>query len=135
MMHRLLKKKEVMYAAIAVVILYAFFYAAGIGCPIKYFTGISCAGCGMTRAWIAAAKLNFKEAMDYHPLFWTVPEALATWFYRRHIRRKIFNTLVFILIAAFIVVYIYRMFNGGNSIVVFEPWKSVPARIFDIIFN
>ena len=29
-------------------------YVTGIGCPIKFWTGVSCPGCGMTRAWLAA---------------------------------------------------------------------------------
>ena len=50
-------------------------YVAGIGCPIKFATGISCPGCGLTRAWLEALQLHFDRAVAYHPLFWLVPVA------------------------------------------------------------
>ena len=40
---------EIISSAAAVVILYAIMYSLGITCPIKWLTGVSCAGCGMTR--------------------------------------------------------------------------------------
>ena len=42
----------------------------GVTCPILYFTGISCAGCGMSRAWMCLLHLDFAGAFYYHPLFW-----------------------------------------------------------------
>ena len=38
-------------------------------CPIKTIFGINCPSCGMTRAFIAAIKLDFRSAFQYHPLF------------------------------------------------------------------
>ncbi len=49
----------------------------GIGCPIKFATGVSCPGCGMTRAWLEALQLHFDRAFAYHPLFWLVPLVIA----------------------------------------------------------
>lgn len=48
-----------------------------IGCPIKFFTGLSCPGCGMFRAWTSFLTLHPLEAFAYHPLFWCVPIALV----------------------------------------------------------
>ena len=45
------------------------FYLTGIGCPIKFLTGISCPGCGMSRAWASVASLDFAKAFAFHPLF------------------------------------------------------------------
>ena len=39
-------------------------------CPIKLIFGINCPGCGMTRAFSAALRLDFKTAFQFHPLFW-----------------------------------------------------------------
>ncbi len=50
-----------------------FTHVSGIGCPIKWLTGISCAGCGMTRAIFYALQLQFGKAFYYHPLFWMMP--------------------------------------------------------------
>lgn len=43
------------------------------GCMIRSLTGIPCPGCGMSRAWLSALKLDFAAAFRCHPLFWTVP--------------------------------------------------------------
>ena len=52
-----MEKKEnrvhIVSAIAVVVLLYLVLEGFGITCPIKFLTGISCAGCGMSRAWIA----------------------------------------------------------------------------------
>ena len=35
--------------------------------------GIPCPGCGMTRAFFAALRLDFREAFRLHPMFWAMP--------------------------------------------------------------
>ena len=52
-------------------------YLLDLGCIFKTMTGLSCPGCGMTRAWLSALRLDFSAALAYHPLFWAVPIALA----------------------------------------------------------
>ncbi len=37
-------------------------------CPILYYTGIPCPGCGMTRALLRLLILDFAGAAAYHPL-------------------------------------------------------------------
>ncbi len=37
-------------------------------CPIKHMLGISCFGCGMTRAFISILKFDFPSAFMYNPL-------------------------------------------------------------------
>ena len=44
-------------------------YLLDIGCVFRLMTGIPCPGCGMTRAWLAALRLDFAAAFAYHPLF------------------------------------------------------------------
>lgn len=38
---------------------YAALLLSGITCPIKQWTGISCPGCGMTRAWLSVLHGDF----------------------------------------------------------------------------
>lgn len=38
-----------------------------IGCPFRLLTSIPCPGCGMTRAFIALASLDIKQAFSYNP--------------------------------------------------------------------
>ena len=44
-------------------------FALKIPCPIKFLTGISCPGCGMSRACLSALCLDFEQAFSYHPLW------------------------------------------------------------------
>ena len=76
-------KKQDLAALAAVAALYAALHFAGFGCPIKAVTGVSCAGCGMTRAWLAALAGDWAEAFFYHPLFWMVPPAVLVFFLRK----------------------------------------------------
>lgn len=48
-----------------------------VGCVFKLVTGLSCPGCGMTRAWLSALRLDLPAALAYHPLFWVAPVAIA----------------------------------------------------------
>ena len=43
------RRIEVITSVAAVVVLYVILESFGVTCPIKYITGISCAGCGCTR--------------------------------------------------------------------------------------
>ena len=70
--------REPLRLAIAIAACAALLTMLGIGCPIKFLTGISCPGCGMTRAWLSALHLHFAEAFAYHPLFWLVPAVVVT---------------------------------------------------------
>lgn len=96
----------------------------GVGCPIKFHTGVSCLGCGMTRAWISVLRLRFGDAFSYHPL-WPVP---LIWLIMFSCKKRLdrFNVWLFkavdiTFIAAFVIVYIMRMADPSDTIVVFEP--------------
>lgn len=52
-------------------------YLTDVGCVVRQVTGLACPGCGMTRAWLAALRLDLAAAVAYHPLFWVVPLAVA----------------------------------------------------------
>ena len=83
------RRIEVITSVAAVVVLYVILESFGVTCPIKYITGISCAGCGMSRAWMAFLQLDIAKAFAYHPLFWLVPIAgiVLLWLSFIHIRR------------------------------------------------
>ncbi len=127
-MHSFKHYREIICSAAAVILLYGAFALLGIGCPIRFFTGISCAGCGMTRALLAAARLDFKAAFYYHPLWWVLLPAALIFLRRRHYSKKTLNILLFIFIILFAIVYVYRMLSGDNDIVVFEPWNGLIMR-------
>lgn len=119
------RRKEIICSVAAIVLLYGAFAFSGIGCPIKFLTGISCAGCGMTRAWMAVLQGDLRAAWNYHPLFWTIPTALAVGFIRQRLNKKMLNISLFIFAAVFVIVYVYRLLDPADEIVVFAPWDGL----------
>ena len=104
----------------------------GVGCPIKYHTGVSCLGCGMTRAWISVLTLRFDEAFSYHPL-WPLPLICLILFYFKkrldHFNVWLFRAVNIVFIVAFVIVYIRRLADPLDTIVVFEPKNGFIYRI------
>lgn len=105
---------------VALVLVAIMLYVTGIGCPIKFATGISCPGCGMTRAWVAALHLRFGLAMAYHPLFWSVPLIFASVGLRSHLSTQVFQTCMVCFIAAFIGVWLVRLVLPHEANVLFS---------------
>ena len=135
MLHKHMKKRayslrtEAISAIAAVVILYIILESFGVTCPIKYLTGISCAGCGMSRAWISLLHLNLQDAFMYHPLFFLPPVALIIMLCKSKINIKFYKIFMFTIAGAFVIVYLYRMIAGNDNIVVFEPQNNIIFRI------
>lgn len=101
----------------------------GIGCPFKYLTGISDAGCGMSRAWMAVLHGAFTRAFYFHPLWPLPPLAVLLWLGQSHIPERLYRCLMGAVILAFLVVWIVRFFVPGQDIVVFEPWNGIVGRM------
>lgn len=85
-------------------------YVTGIGCPIKFWTGVSCPGCGMTRAWLAALSGHLDLAMAYHPLFWIVPLIVVTALFRERIPRRLYVVTLIVCMVALLIVWACRLF-------------------------
>lgn len=95
-------------------------HATGIGCPIKFLTGVSCPGCGLTRAWLAAFCLRFDLALAYHPLFWSVPLVAALLVCRERIPRTTIRIVATVAIAAFVVTWAVRLALPHEANVLFS---------------
>lgn len=106
----------------------------GIPCPIKWFTGISCPGCGMTRAFRCALRLDFPAAFGFHPLFFTVPLIFPLAALRKRFPRAV-KAVLWLLIAAFFTVYLYRLFEGTSSVVVWAPRSGFLYRAAATLLN
>lgn len=92
------------------------------GCPIKFFTGISCAGCGMSRACLQLLHLNFHEAFHYHPLvFCPIIFVIVFILTELGFPKKYAKAIYSVMAVLFLTVYVYRMISPDNNIVVFEP--------------
>lgn len=99
------------------VMLYTILAFLGAGCPIRLITGIPCAGCGMTRSVVSLIKLDLAAALYYHPLIVLMPFIPVLLLVKKGplAIKKVRTVLWIIIIAAFIVVYIFRLLILKNS--------------------
>ena len=81
----------------------------GIGCPIKFFTGVSCPGCGMTRAWEAVLHLDFAQAFAFHPLFLLGPLVLVLIVVEPFVPRRAFRGILIAFAVLFVGCWALRM--------------------------
>ncbi len=84
---------------------------SGIGCPFRFFFGVPCAGCGMSRAVLALMQGHTAEAIRLHPLCILLPFAAAAWLFRRHIPDKYWKPMLSLFIAVFLVTYFIRLLS------------------------
>lgn len=118
-------KKEDLAAVAAIVGIYGIMGILGITCPILFMTGVSCAGCGMTRAWLSLLRLDLQAAFYYHPLFW-LPALIMILLL---LDKRIFKQWYWLWAAIFLLVYGIRMFIGQGDIVVFRPEEGFLFRV------
>lgn len=84
---------------LALVLNAVFLYVSGIGCAARYFLGIPCPGCGMTRALLALLRGDVIASLKYHFMLFSVPVFyLYFLFDGRIFKNKKVNTLVLSLI-------------------------------------
>lgn len=114
--------KEFSTLLFAMILIILFFHLTGIGCPIKKFTGISCAGCGMTRAILAALKLHWKLAFFYHPLFWLPPLILVLYLFFPVLFERKRKLIVSVTIVLFLIIYFVRLLHPNEIVAV--HWKD-----------
>lgn len=122
-MRRLIKKYRIHLIVLFVLLsLYLIMLMLGITCPIKFLTGVSCPGCGMTRAHIAAFTLRFGQAFYYHPLWpLCIPVILGSVIASHKKKRILFKIILSVSVIALIAVYVIRLFNDSDVVsVVFE---------------
>lgn len=87
-------------------------------CIPRAITGVICPGCGLSRAWFAALRLDLMAAFSYHPMFWSIPVLALFILYDGRLFRKerLNNWILGILLFGLAVCYIIRLFVflGGN---------------------
>ena len=128
---RCLQKYQVLIIiAVAVVLFYTVMSALGITCPVKYLTGVSCPGCGMTRACLSALRFDFSAAFYYHPLWIVIPPlAVLLIFLWAKRKKKAFFAVLALFFLALIGVYLYRLFFTETDIVVWEIEKGIISQM------
>lgn len=129
MIDRIIKNRSFKRAVITAVII-VFVLATDIGCPIRYVTGISCPGCGITRAFVACFRLDFLSAFHYYPMIVTFPVVIIYIAMRNKLPDRIKKVLMYVYIGAFIVVYVARMADSHDNVVVFRLSEGLFGRLF-----
>ena len=76
-------------------------------CITYYLVGLPCPACGLTRAFMSLARLEFRQAFAYNPLFFAVP--FAPLLAHDRIPDKLRNNISFVLVGVLVVVWIVRM--------------------------
>ncbi|HWT75836.1 MAG TPA: DUF2752 domain-containing protein [Mobilitalea sp.] len=105
------------------------------GCPIKGLTGISCPGCGMTRAVRAAFMLDFKAAFYYHPLFMITPIMFLLFLFDSFLPSKPQKIIWSIIIVLFLITYLYRLFFTQSDVVQIDIWSGLVLKLFHNIIG
>ena len=74
---------------------------------------IPCPGCGMSRAFAAALRFDFREAFAYHPMFWSMPILYLYYLIDGGVfRSKKVNTAILVFIAVgFVVQWVIKIVN------------------------
>ena len=130
--YRFIIKNEAYFCGIFFVFVILILHLVGIGCPTRFLTGVSCPGCGMTRAVIHTLKCDFKGALYYHPLVFTLPLIAFLYLRRNRINKIVLNSLLFVIILAFFGVYVARLLDFKNEVVYVDIGRSF---IFKILKN
>lgn len=120
-----------------ILLLFIFFFLIGYHCPIRLLLGISCPGCGMTRAWFSLLQFNVSKAFYYHPLFFLAPVFVYIILGKKPLlgnkkKEKIFYIFI---TSTFIIVYMIRMFFIPNEIVFIHIEKGYLFRFLNDILG
>lgn len=91
----------------------------------------------MTRAWLAALRLDFAAAFAYHPLFWVVPIAFVLAFVREEVAssklKRGIDIAVIVLCVLVVAVWIVRLINPADVGLLFGG--HAPAGVPDDIIH
>ena len=134
MKHLLKKHKPLLLATLLVALLYLLLFALGITCPLKYLFGISCPGCGMSRALFYLVTWRPAIAFFYHPLVFLLLPFLLTYallFYKG--KPKAAKRLLLFGALLLLLVFLYRLHFTNTDVVVFQPQNGAIGRFFALV--
>ena len=122
------KNRNMIYLMIGLAIIVWFWR-----CPLRIL-GLSCPGCGMTSAFLAVFHMNFRLAFYFHPL-WPLVVLIVLYFVLRQLGWFKFSEswekkLLIIVMAAFILVYLYRLLISHSPVVEYTLIRFIRYRLF-----
>lgn len=125
-----LKIRQNLHIILPFTVIAAFYLT--FGCPIRYFTGIACPGCGMSRALFALLQFDFALAYEMHPLVFLMPVAAAVYLLRRRLPKKAISALCISALVLLTAAYIVRL-NGQSNVVYADFENGLIYKIYDLI--
>lgn len=126
-------RKEDWKALAVIAGFYVLLELCGITCPIRYLTGISCPGCGMSRAWLSLLRLDPAGAWAYHPLYWLPVPGAALLLFRERLPAALYRWGLGLICGLFLGVYAVRLLSPGDMIVVFRPREGLFLRLLSTV--
>lgn len=126
-------RKEDWKALAVIAGFYVLLELCGITCPIRYLTGISCPGCGMSRAWLSLLRLDPAGAWAYHPLYWLPVPGAALLLFRERLPAALYRWGLGLICVLFLGVYAVRLLSPGDMIVVFRPREGLFLRLLGTV--
>ena len=124
-------ERDFLLAFVAIGLIFIILLITDVGCPTRFFTGVCCPGCGMTRAVIHLFKGDIRGAIHNHPLVFTLPVIAILFILKDKINKVVLNTLLVIIIILFIVTYIIRLLDLSNEVVYADVTKSIIYKVFE----
>lgn len=114
-------------------IIYLILNLVGFGCPIRALSGLSCPGCGMTRATLSVIRLDFKDAFYYHPLFFLPPFMFILFLFEDFIKPKYYKAAWTVILVLFLVTYFYRLLFTGSDVVKIDISSGLVLKLLHYI--
>lgn len=109
------KAIEINVTMLAAALIYmAFMVRTGIFCPIRHFTGIPCAGCGMSRALSCLLRLDIRGSLSNNPALIPCLIAVVLLINREtvvfdRLNMKVKDILIFVGLGFTLVCYLIRL--------------------------
>lgn len=72
-MRKIKELKNSLLLTTVYLLLVSVFWLFDVPCLFERFLGVSCPGCGMSRAVLSALRWDLAAAFSYHPMFWSMP--------------------------------------------------------------
>ncbi len=129
-----LKKYRIyIFYSIIIIALFAIMLILKLPCPIKHITGVSCAGCGMTRAFTAAIHLDLVSAFHYHPLWITVLPIIAALIilYKKN-KMQAYNLILYCTAILFLGVWVFRLASSSDIVTIDFDNSAISRTIHNI---
>jgi hypothetical protein len=110
-MKKISNLKDKFFTCLAVLALLIIWYVFKLPCIFLWVFKIPCLGCGITRAYIAALRLDFATAFSMNFMFWAVPIFILYYLFDGEpFKQKWLNIGVFALITlGFVVNWILKL--------------------------